>query len=137
MKSVSAVAAKWAKVTPQRTEEYSAGISAPRKSWSAAASAANESYKAGVTAAANANRFASGVTKAGDQKWQQMSLEKGPSRFAQGVQVAQPAYESGFARYAQVITSTTLPPRYPRGDPRNIQRVTSMAKALSDARMSK
>jgi hypothetical protein len=34
-----------------------------------------------------------------------------------------------------VISSTTLPPKYAKGDPRNVQRVATMAAALRAAKM--
>jgi len=39
-------------------------------------------------------------------------------------------YEKGFAPYRDEIEKTALPPRYPRRDPRNIQRVATIAAAL-------
>jgi hypothetical protein len=42
----------------------------------------------GVTAAAQGNRFAAGVRQAGDQKWQNNTITKGPQRCARGVQIA-------------------------------------------------
>ena len=61
-------------------------------------------------------------------------MEKGPARFAQGVQIAQPAYQEGVAKYLQVISATALPPRGPKGDPRNLQRVSVLATALRKAK---
>jgi hypothetical protein len=46
------------------------------------------------------------------------------------VQIAKDDYAKGFGPYANVIAATTLPPRYPKGDPRNIERVSAIAQAL-------
>jgi hypothetical protein len=40
-------------------------------------------------------------------------------------------YEKGFAPYRDVIEQTALPPRFPKRDPRNIQRVSAIATALA------
>lgn len=135
IKSTEAIAEKWARVTPQRAEDYSMGVSQPRRSWAQAAAAANDTYKESVIKAANSGRYARGVNEAGDQKWQSKTMQKGPSRFSQGVAEAGPDFANGFAPYAQVISSTNLPPRYGRGDPRNIERVSVIAKALAAKRM--
>lgn len=135
IKDTAAIAAKWASVTPQRVSEYQTGVQNPRASWSRNSVAANDNYKTAVTAAANAGRYAAGITKAGDQKWQQATLDKGPARFAEGVQMGQGAYQSGFAPYADVIRSTQLPQRFATGDPRNIQRVSALAAALNMKKM--
>lgn len=135
IKPVEAIAAKWARVTPQRVDDFQQGVQSPRRDWATAASAANDTYKTAVTAAANAGRFATGVTKAGSAKWSSKTLSKGPSRFAQGVAEAGPDYAQGFAPYAQTIAGTTLPPRFAKGDPRNIERVTAIAKALNMRRI--
>lgn len=130
VKNTAAVAEKWGRVTPQRATDYQQGVQSPRTPWAAASSAANERYKAGVTEAANKNRYQRGVQAAGDQKWQSKALAKGPSRFAEGVALSTPDYQTAVAPYLDVIKATTLPQRFPKGDPRNIERVRVMAEAL-------
>lgn len=128
-------AGKWARVTPQRTEDYKQGIQNPRQSWQQATLAAEANQAAGVQQAITEKRFAKGVQKAGDSAWQQGALNKGTTRFGEGVQLAQEKYQSGFAPYAQVIESTTLPPRFAKGDPRNVERVRAMALALRNKKV--
>jgi len=130
VKDTGRIAAKWARVTPQRSEDYTLGVQQPRTPWAAAAAAANDRYKSGVTEAANANRFQKGVTAAGDQKWQQKSLAKGPARFAEGVALSGPDYQAAVQPYIDTIAATALPPRGPKGDPRNLARVAAIASAL-------
>lgn len=131
----SAAAAKWARVTAGRTSEYTQGVANPSVSWAAATQAAAGAYKAGVEQAIAANRFQSGVKAAGDATWQQNTMDKGPARFAEGVALAEPSYESGFAPYAAVIDAVNLPPRFPRGDARNMARVAAIAIALNKKRV--
>lgn len=134
IKTASKIAEKWAKVTPQRSAEYEDGVRNPVKDWAKETAAANDAYKAGVTAAVAKDRFMKGVQKAGTEKWKRKATEVGPARFSQGVQVAQPDYEKGFAPYRETIEKTALPPRFAKGDPRNIDRVRVMAAALADAK---
>lgn len=127
---------KWARVTPQRSQDYVQGVRNPRVSWAKATSAAEANYVTGVQQAIAEKRFGKGVQKAGDAKWQEKAVTLGGQRFGPGVQAAQSAYETGFAPYAQVIESTTLPPRYAKGDPRNLQRVNAIATALRKKKVS-
>lgn len=124
------IAAKWASVTPQRTGDYEAGVRNPRTDWKQATSNANDAWKAGVTAAVNDNAFAKGVGKSGTPVWQDGALTKGTQRWGQGVQLAQDKYATAFAPYREAIQRTTLPPRFARRDPRNLQRVNAIVEAL-------
>lgn len=134
IKPISDIAEKWARVAPSRQDDYLKGVSAPRTAWEAAATAADPQYKAGVQAAVAGNRFTAGVRAAGNAKWQRKAIELGPGRFATGTAAARPDFEKGFGPYRAVIESTTLPPRRPKGDPGNIERVRKMAEALAAAK---
>lgn len=137
IKDSSEIAKKWARVTPQRTEDYSSGVKNPTKDWGAATLASSDAQAKGIQQAISEKRFEKGVSKAGTAKWQAKTATKGVDRWGSGVQVAQPDFESGFAPYAQRIASTTLPPRYPKGDPRNLERVAVIAKALRAQKVGK
>lgn len=130
IKKTSDIAAKWARVTPQRAEDYRQGVMNPRVSWSEATAAASERYKAGIQEAIQQDRFAKGVKAAGDDRWQERATTIGPARFSEGVATSESRYEEGFAPYADVIAKTVLPPRFAKGDPRNLERVKVMSQAL-------
>ena len=51
--------------------------------------------------------------------------------------VAGPDFEKGFAPYADVIRATALPPRFPKGDPRNYTRVQVIGTALRAKKVGK
>ena len=136
VKSSSAIAEKWARVTPQRTADYDAGVRQPKKDWAIETAAAESSYNSGVQKAVQENRFGKGVKKVGTAKWQEKAIEKGTQRWGPGVSVAEADYESGFAPYRDEIERTTLPPRFPKGDPRNIERVSKIATALHKKKVS-
>lgn len=130
-------AAKWARRAGSAGEEYKEGVANPRTSWQAATTAAAGAQKAGVEEALREKRFEKGVAKAGDQKWSQKAQTKGAERFGPGVASAQQDYEQAVAPYLQVIASTNLPPRGPKGDPKNFERVKVMAMALRNKKTGK
>lgn len=135
VKSSAAIAKKWADVTPLRSGDYEQGVKSPRRSWEQATSEAAGNYEQGVTAAIQGGRFASGVARAGDEKWRRGAVEKGARRWGPGVQAGQADYAQGFEPYRQVIEGTNLPPRFAKGDPRNLERVRAMSQALHEAKV--
>ena len=130
IKSASAIAEKWARVTPGRAEDYKLGIQHPKRDWEEETAAAEGNWKAGVDAAQAKGLFGKGVKKAGTKKWQEKALKKGPGRFAEGVYIAKDDYEKGFAPYRDAIERCDLGPRFPRRDPRNLGRVKRIVDAL-------
>ncbi len=134
IRDVSQIARKWADVTPGRSDEYSTGVKSPKTSWAAAATDAKEAYEQGVQDAISRGDREKGIAAAGDSKWQRGAITKGVSRFGPGVRAAQQDYQAGFAPYQSVIAGTTLPPRGPKGDPRNYERARIMGEALHNAK---
>jgi len=128
--SIREIADKWTRVTPGRVEDYKLGITNPKRDWEGETVAAKANWKAGVDAAAAKDMFSKGVTRAGTKKWQDKALKKGPGRFAEGVYIAGPDYEKGFAPYRDAIERVDLGPRFPRRDPRNLDRVKRVVEAL-------
>lgn len=135
IKSLSAIREKWARVTPLRTEDYKIGVEHPKRDWEEETAAAEGNYKMGVDAAHAKGLFVKGVREAGSQKWRRGALTKGPGRFAEGVMIAAPDYERGFARYHDAIERVDLGPRFPRRDPRNLGRVKAVVDALIEEKM--
>ena len=134
IKDPARIAAKWARVTPQRSTDYAEGIETPRRDWAGASAAAADTYRDGVTKAAQSGQYVKGIRAAGSERWQRRARAKGPQRFSEGVQLSEPDYAQGFEPYAATIRATTLPPRFPKGDPRNLARVTAIATALNRRR---
>lgn len=137
IRSLEVISGKWASVTPQRTGDFEAGVKNPKKDWAAQTAGAEEAYEAGVTEAIAAKRFGRGVKDAGTSKWQEKTLKIGVGRWGPGVRAAEADYADGFAPYHDTIARTTLPPRYARGDPRNIDRVATIAAALHNTRVTR
>jgi hypothetical protein len=130
IKTLSAIRDKWTRVTPLRADDYTIGVKNPRRDWEQETLAAEKIWKAGVDQAAQKGLFPKGVKRAGTDKWQRKSLAVGPTRFAEGVYLAGPEYEKGFAPYREAISRVDLGPRFPRRDPRNLDRVRRVVEAL-------
>lgn len=135
IKKLSAISEKWTRVTPGRSEDYKLGIKNPRRDWETEATAGKENWKAGVDQAAAKDLFAKGVTAAGTAKWKEKALAKGPSRFAEGVYLAGSDFEAGFKPYHDAIAAVDLGPRFPRRDPRNIERVKKVVDAMISTKL--
>lgn len=130
IKDIEQSSDKWTRRASVAGADYQAGINNPRRDWEEASVDAESNYKIGVIAAANAGRYGRGVKEAGNEKWKKNAIAKGPSRFAEGVALAQEDWEYGFAPYHAAIKALKLPPRGPKGSPANIQRVAAVATAL-------
>jgi len=137
IKSADRIKAKWKRVTAAAQTEYEEGIDNPRTDWATATKAAEKNYEQGVQQSISRKSFGKGVSKAGTDKWQKNAREKGPTRFTQGVNLSEDRYAEGFEPYRRVIETTSLPARGPKGDPSNINRVATIAKALHDEKLKR
>jgi len=137
IKPIATIAQKWATVTPGRSSDYESGVKDTSVDWAGPTAAAESSWSDGVTSAIGEGRFSRGVSKAGTSKWRRKASDVGVSRWGPGVRAAQADYQAGFTPYREVIAGVALPPRYARGDPRNIDRVAKVATALHEAKISK
>ena len=121
---------RWVDRASVATPDYISGIQNPRNDWAQATSAAASNWASAVQAAAANGSFAKGVNKAGSAKQIAKAIGKGAQRYAAGVADGQSEYAAAIAPFLQVITNTTLPPRGPKGDPRNLDRVKAITQAL-------
>jgi len=135
IKDLGTIREKFARVTPGRAEDFRLGVETTKKDWAAETAAAEPSYAAGVQAAISRKAFGKGVRAAGTERWKGKTLQVGVERWGTGVSAGVADYEAGFAPYREVITAVNLPPRYPTGDPRNIERVKAIALALHKKRI--
>jgi len=135
VKSLAAIKEKWTRVTPGRTEDYKLGIRNPKRDWAKETVEAEGNYKAGVDAAHAKGLFVKGVEKAGTSKWQDRALKKGPGRFAEGVYIAGDDFQKGFAPFHAALERTDLGPKFPKRDPRNLERVRKVVNALIEEKV--
>lgn len=131
--SAAAVAEKWARVTPSRQQDYSAGIATAGSAWQEGVSNAEQNWAQGTQAAISEGRYASG-TSGKASKYVRKSQEVGVPRWASGVTASKSDMEQGMSRILSVLGSVNLPPRGPKGSPQNLQRVQAVNEALHAAR---
>lgn len=137
IKDLSAISAKWKRQSEGSQQSYLEGVQSPRNDWATATAEANESYKKGIQASIAKDSFIKGVKRVGSAKWQKASIDKGPARWAEGINKSGTAFEEGFSPYLEVIKRTQLPKRGPKGDPSNIQRVSVLSKAMHDEKVKR
>jgi len=137
VKSSSESAEKWAARATSASSEYASEAQQASQDWEANARAAAPNFKAAVTAGDIDRRFSSGVQQAGAAKYQRGIQNKGAGRYSGGVDAGKGDYQSGVEPYLQVIASTDLPARRPRGDPANRRRSEAIQDALHKARMAR
>jgi len=130
IRALAKIVAKYQRVTPGKGKEYEEGIKDPKKVWADEAKAAGDAWAGGVTDAVARGAFAKGVDKCGQAGYIDPAIKKGVGRYRGGVEYGIPKYNKKFAPFRDVIEATALPPRGPKGDPRNIDRVATIATAL-------
>lgn len=130
IRSIEAIAKKWASVTPQRSQDYADGISNPRRSWAVATAQAEKAYEDGLAASISRKSFVKGVKKAGDEKWFRKASVNGVRNWGPGVREAEGDFAAGYAPYRDAIAAVKLSPRYANRDPRNLKRVEDVVNAL-------
>lgn len=135
IKPLEDILTKWASRAAQATSDFEEGVRNPRTPWESATLQAEDTYKIQVIAAANAGRFGEGVRRCGNDRWQSRTLTLGVPRWAQGIAASGPEYERGFRPYHKLLSAIVLPPRYGRGDERNLLRVAEISKQLHRARV--
>jgi hypothetical protein len=123
-------AQRWVDHASRATADYVQGIQNPRVDWAQATSNAEPTYNQAVQDAISKGRFGKGVKKAGSATQIAGAIGKGQQRYAPGVSDAVAKYSERVQPFLDVIASTTLPPRGPKGDPRNLDRVKAIAVAL-------
>ena len=136
IKPLSQSSDKWVRRAGEAATDYARGVAAPRTPWAEATEAAADAQAAGVQQAIAENRFQNGVQRAGNAKWQRKATTLGAQRFGPGVAAAKSDYEAGFGPYVAVIQGITLPPRGPKGDPRNYERTKLIGDALHAAKIA-
>ena len=130
IKDMSKISETWKRRSQASTPDYEDGVRNPKTDWAIATAGAEKNYNEGVNAAMSRGAFGKGVKNAGTEAWQKGAIEKGTARWANGIALAEDKYIAGFAPYATLIANTKLPPRGPKGDPKNIERVRVMADKL-------
>lgn len=94
MLSSAAVAAKWAQNTSGAAAAMKAGVMAVTTAPTATAAQHLDRYQQGVMNAVSSGKMAAALNAVSLQDWQQAMVTKGIARVPQGVQAAQPKFQS-------------------------------------------
>lgn len=133
IKPIDQSADKWQRRASVAGPDYQQGIDNPRNNWQQASTAAAQAFATGIQAAITAGRFAAGIAKAGNAKWQENAKKKGPSRFAEGVALAIGNWQKGFQPVQAAFAGLTPQARQATGSPANLQRVAAFNEAARRA----
>jgi hypothetical protein len=135
VKNAADSAAKFAQRAAAAGPQYTAGVANAGTKWASNTVASATNWAAGVQTAITDGRFASGVQGSGP-KYQTNASTKGARNYVPGVQAAGPTWQAKVTPFLNVIANLTLPPKAPKGSPANIQRVSMIADALRQAKLS-
>ena len=134
-KPLDYIVGKWTRRVEAATPDYEYGIKNPRKDWAEETKKAEAAWADGVQKAISEGRFVKGVESAGTKKWQEKALKVGVKRYSEGVRAAKDDYKAKMAKILEILAGIELPPRGPRGDPRNYDRVKVIGDALHKAKI--
>ncbi len=137
IRDVNSIVQKWVRVAPGRTEDYKAGVTNPKKDWHTETVAAAERWQNGIQQAIADKSYERGVAATPTAKWQAKASGVGTARWQQGIGMASDNYAAGMTKVVDTIAKVKLPPRYPKGDPRNIERVVAITTALRAMKLGK
>ena len=137
IKPIDQIVSRWVQGVRGATAAYQFGVSNPQRDWAEATIAGASAWFSGIQAAHAAGRFDGGVRKAGSVKWKNKTLTKGVQMWPVAVAAAEGDYRVGFGPFREAIAAATLPPRYAKRDPRNLERVAAIDRIMiqtADAR---
>jgi len=133
MPSAQEIARRHAKYAPGRADRFEEGVRDPQKDWADETKAAEENYEKGIQAAIQRKAFGKGVVACGTAR-QQAKTILNISRWAEGIINAEDDMAQAMEPVVEVMEAIKLPPRYPKGDPRNYARVQVIGTAIRKAK---
>ncbi|MEM1697775.1 MAG: hypothetical protein QXG48_03900 [Thermofilaceae archaeon] len=125
MRPLDTIAEKWRRRSLAAAGDYAEGVAASRRPWREQTLASADKWVKGVVEAVAANSYARGVAATPSGLWRSRALTTGVTRYTEGVNRSVRVYEA-FKPLSELVP----PPRAPRGDPRNLERVLAVVKAL-------
>ena len=123
MPSAREIAQKFVRVTSTRSEDYEQGVKNPDADWEDETAGAEDRFEAGIRDAIAGKRFGKGVRKCGTANQIKKTIEKGVPIWPERIVGAEDAMAEGMEEVVKTLEGVTLPPKYAKGDPRNIERV--------------
>ena len=119
VKSASAIAEKWAVVTPGKAGYYEEEASKAGAEWESGTVGAGGVYLASLQVAGIEQRYVGGAKRAGAGKYERKVKSVGVSRYSPGVTAAKEDMERGIADYVSELDGMEIPDRGPRGSTGN------------------
>lgn len=135
IKPIATITQKYVSRASGAGQAYVDGINNPKQDWAQSTAGSAQAWAAGVQSAITDGRFVNGVNAAGDAKWSSQSINVGASRYPGGITSGQQRYQQGIQPFLQALANLNLPPRGPKGDPSNINRVTAVNTALRNLKL--
>jgi len=135
VKPLTQVVQKYVQRASAAGAAYTQGIQNPKQDWQTTTVASAQTWATGVQNAITDGRFVAGVNKAGDTKWSTNSINIGAPRYPGGITAGQTNYQNGIQPFLQLLSTINLPPRAPKGDPANLQRVSVVDAALRNLKL--
>ena len=117
-------------------DDYAREAAASGDVWASNTQAAKENYRSAISAAGIADRFLGGVRRAGAAKYVRKIEAVARDRYAPGISAGLTDYKERTEPFLATLRALVLPPRKPRGDPGNLQRVDAANKALHAKRLA-
>jgi len=136
VKSAQESARKWKERAQSASTEYQTEAANAGADWEARTLAASGNYKAAVTAGNIEKAYSSGVRGAGASKYQRGIQAKG-DRYSGGIEAGEQDFQANVDEYLQVIASTDIGTRRPRGDSANQKRSVLIQEALHKRKLAK
>lgn len=137
IKDITTSAQKWSRNAGSAATEFAANAQGAAAKWGQETQKSGANFRQAISAGNIQAKFERGVAKAAQSgKFARKLALVGASRYSEGVGAAQQDWASGFEPYQSVLQGVTLPPRAPRGDARNYERVKAIGQALNAKRIA-
>lgn len=137
VKDLTASAQKYSRNAGAAATEFAANAQAAADSWGTNTRSAGGNFRQAITAGNIQAKFEKGVARAIQLgRFARKLAAVGSSRYSEGVGAAQSDWAQGFEPYQTALSTVTLPPRAPRGDARNYERVKAIGQTLNAKRLA-
>lgn len=130
IKPIDQIVNRWVEGVRGASAAYQFGVQNPERDWADATSAASSQWFQGVQAAHATGKFEGKVRAAGTARWKNRTLTKGVQMWPVAVAAAEGDYRVGYTPFREGIANMTLPPRYAKRDPRNLERVAAIDRLM-------
>jgi len=129
IKPIENIKAKYKAKTSAAGGDYADGIKFPGRDQGEAAAAASQTWRDAVSAPGVQERFAERARES-TAKWSKNASTLGARRYTEGTSNAVEEFGKNVQASLSIIASTELPARFPKGDPRNLDRVRVLNENL-------